>query len=56
MLGYGGTPVAANLLAEGHGLPGREVALAWMPFVVLEDKNRQNESAAVYGASRSSRP
>jgi lactate permease len=39
ILGYGGTPVPAAEIARGnaaaHGLAGREVLQAWMPFAVL---------------------
>jgi hypothetical protein len=39
VLGYGGVPVPAAELARGnaaaHGLTGREVLQAWMPFAVL---------------------
>jgi lactate permease len=38
VLAYGGTPVDAGVLAQqnkGHGLKPAEVALAWMPFIVL---------------------
>ena len=36
ILAYGGKPVASGARsAESHGLSGREIALAWMPFAVL---------------------
>jgi lactate permease len=35
VLGYGGKPVPASTLAQGHGLSGGEILLAWMPFIVL---------------------
>jgi lactate permease len=36
ILGHGGVPLAVTEHAPGtHGLPAREVLLAWMPFVVL---------------------
>jgi len=35
VLGYGGSPVVAAGQYDRHGLSGREIALAWMPFAVL---------------------
>jgi len=36
VLGYGGKPISgAQVAAEHHGLPGREIVAAWLPIAVL---------------------
>src|SRR5487761_730907 len=35
VLAYGGTPAAGGAQAEGHGLSGGDIGMAWLPIAVL---------------------